>query len=40
MPRYGIAVLADGRVEILADDERDALLAQTVAELSAVRNPP
>ena len=40
MPRYGIVVLADGRVEILSDDERDALLAQTVAELSAARNPP
>lgn len=40
MPRHGIAILADGTVQVLADDERTALLARTVAELTATRNPP
>ena len=40
MPRHGIAILADGTVQVLADDERTALLARTVAELTAARNPP
>ena len=40
MPRHGIAILADGTVQVLTDDERTALLARTVAELTAARNPP
>ncbi|MGD9613001.1 MAG: hypothetical protein AB7V22_08860 [Kiritimatiellia bacterium] len=40
MPRHGIAILANGTVRILTDDERAALLARTVAELAAARNSP
>ena len=40
MPRHGIAVLADGTVQVLTDAERDALLARTVDELTAARNSP
>ena len=40
MPRHGIAVLANGDVQVFTDDERIALLARTVDELTAARNPP
>ncbi len=40
MPRHGIAILADGSVQVLTDDEQIALLARTVAELRAVQNLP
>ena len=40
MPRHGIAVLADGTVQVLTDAEREALLARTVDELTAARNSP
>ena len=40
MPRHGIAVLANGTAQVLADDEREALLARAVAELAASRNSP
>ena len=40
MPRHGIAILANGDVQILMDDERIALLARMVEDLGAVRNPP
>ena len=40
MPRHGIAVLADGTVQVLTDAERDDLLARTVDELTAARNSP
>ena len=40
MPRHAIAVMANGTVQVLTDAERDALLARTVAELTATRTPP
>lgn len=40
MPRHAIILLANGTVQILTDAERDALLARTVDELTAVRNSP